>query len=103
MPTINPFKYIPKEIPEGYLTVKIQSESMYAKQFIAKNGERMQILLMKVEYQSIVFEVSYVNDNFVEFAESVSKGDEIKIYVFFTSDGIKRANIEWYNTKIKQL
>jgi hypothetical protein len=39
MPTINPFKYITKEIPEGYHTVKIHSESMYAKQFIAKMGK----------------------------------------------------------------
>jgi hypothetical protein len=57
----------------------------------------MQLLLLKVDYKGIVFDASYVNDYFDEFTKAVGKGDEINIYVFYTPDGIKRANIEWHN------
>jgi hypothetical protein len=75
------FKWIPKEIPEGNIKVKIHSDSVYAKQFINKQGEKMQLLLLKVDYKGIIFDASYVNDYIDEFIKSVSKGDEIEIYV----------------------
>jgi hypothetical protein len=93
----DPFRWVSKDIPEGNIKVKINSDNFKAASFTSKNGQQMQLILVPIIYEEKYrFDAGLVYGGIEEFAEKFNKGDEITIKVFFTPDGIKRANVEWW-------
>lgn len=91
-----PYRWIPKEIPDGEVKVIINSQSFKTVIFTSKAGNEWQLILLPVLYQNTYrFDAAFVSLDIATFSEKYNKGDEVSIYVFYSADGVKRANVIW--------